>query len=280
MLRRFLWMAAAATLVMVHQTPVAIAEEEAEAPESAVSSPPMEMDDPGTPGRQGIEVNFVGTLVHVGPGRSAETLLDANYGIGDRIQLKYERPYVSEGEVGSHAQRGMGPTELGVKWRFVDSHGWAAAVYPQYQFDDGFVLKDADGAPEETEGRSVYLPVLLSKSVHERYTIGLNLGFRRNLDHRGDDANFAVGAGRAVGETQRVLAEVYSERDRDLNNRQTDVRVGYVLALFPKRFEKSHFEFPAYASVGHSVGRIEAGERATTVTLGVSVIRKPEGEGE
>jgi hypothetical protein len=279
MLKRILTVAMAVlfTTVAIPYLPVAGAEE---APESAVSSPPMGMDDPGTPGRYGVEVNFVGSWLRAGAARNAEELLDANYGIGDRIQLKYERPYVSEGEVGSHAQRGMGPTELGVKWRFVDSHGWAAAVYPQYQFDDGFVLKDADGAPEETEGRSVYLPVLLSKSVHERYTIGLNLGFRRNLDHRGDDANFAVGAGRAVGETQRVLAEVYSERDRDLNNRQTDVRVGYVLALFPKRFEKSHFEFPAYASVGHSVGRIEAGERARTVTLGVSVIRKPEGEGE
>jgi len=257
--------------------PVAGAEE---APESAVSSPPMEMDDPGTPGRYGVEVNFVGSWLRAGVARNAEGLFDANYGIGDRIQLKYERPYLSEGEVGAHAQRGLGPTELGVKWRFVDSHGWAAAVYPQYQFDDAFKLKDADGVPEETEGRSVYVPVLLSRNVHQYYTIGLNLGFRRNLDHRGNDANIAVGAGRAVGETQRVLAEVFSERDSDLHNRQTDVRVGYVLALFPKRFEKTQFEFPAYVSLGHSVGSIEAGERATSFTLGVSVIRKPVGEGE
>src|SRR5262245_42956427 len=113
MLRRIL----ATTLAVLGLTlapplaPVVLAEEE-EAPESAVSSPPMEMDDPGTPGRKGIEVNFVGTHIRAGVGRSYESLLDANYGIGDRIQLKYERPYVSEGEAGSEFQHGLGATEI------------------------------------------------------------------------------------------------------------------------------------------------------------------------
>src|SRR6185369_12159498 len=40
--------------------------EESEAPESAVSSPPMEMDDPGTPGPRGIEINFVGSQERMG----------------------------------------------------------------------------------------------------------------------------------------------------------------------------------------------------------------------
>src|SRR5215813_11325310 len=77
---------------------------EEEAPESAVSSPPMSMDDPGTPGPNGIEVNFVGTVVRLGSGRATESLLDANYGIGDRIQLKFERPYLTEGGDGEPTQ--------------------------------------------------------------------------------------------------------------------------------------------------------------------------------
>ena len=97
-------------LIFFHQTTVAAEAGEAEAPESAVSSPPMEMDDPGTPGREGLEVNLVGTLVRVGLGRSSESLLDANYGIGDRIQLKYERPYLTEREPGIHSQHGLGAT--------------------------------------------------------------------------------------------------------------------------------------------------------------------------
>jgi hypothetical protein len=268
-------MAAAAALVMVNTAPVAVAEDEEEAPESAVSSPPMEMDDPGTPGRQGIEVNFVGSLVHTGPGRSAETLFDANFGIGDRIQLKYERPFVSEGAVGEPSQHGLGATEFGVKWRAVDHDGLALAFYPQYQMDDSFKIKDENGEPEESEGRSVYFPVLVSKEVHHVYTVGANVGYRRNLDGRGDDANLAVGAGRAIGEYTRLLTEVYSERDNHLHNRQTNVRVGYVFTLFPQRMEHTHFELPAYVSVGHSVGATEIHERSTSVVFGLSMIVKP-----
>ena len=277
MFRRLLSLAAVATLMMACQSQVVVADEEEEAPESAVSSPPMEMDDPGTPGRQGIEVNFVGSLVHLGPGRSAETLFDANYGIGDRIQLKYERPYVSEGAVGEHYQRGLGATEFGIKWRAIDHGGLALAVYPQYQMDDAFTIKDENGEAEESEGRSVYFPVLVSKEVHHVYTLGANVGYRRNLEKRGDDANLALGAGRAIGEYSRVLTEVYSERDNHLHNRQTNVRVGYVFALFPKAMEHSQLELPAYVSLGHSVGATEAHERSTSFVFGVSVIVKPKG---
>lgn len=275
MLRRLLSLAAVATLVMACQPRVVVADEEEEAPESAVSSPPMEMDDPGTPGRRGIEVNFVGSMIHLGPGRSAETLFDANYGIGDRIQLKYERPYIKEGAVGEPYQRGLGATEFGIKWRAIDHGGLALAFYPQYQMDDGFTIRDENGDPEESEGRSVYFPVLVSKEVHRVYTVGANVGYRRNLEKRGDDANFAIGAGRAIGEYTRVLAEVYSERDQDLHNRQTNVRMGYVFALLPKTMEHSHFELPAFVSLGHSVGATETHERSTSVVFGVSVIVKP-----
>jgi len=276
MLRRILAVTSAVLCIAIARplAPIAAAEEE-ETPESSVSSPPMEMDDPGTPGRRGIEVNFVGTHIRAGVGRSLESLLDANFGIGDRIQLKYERPYVREGEVGSTYQHGLGATEIGVKWRFVDHDGLAIAAYPQYSFDDGFVLKDENGEPEATEGRNAYFPLLLSKEVHRIYTAALNVGYRRNFENFGDDVTMAIGAGRAIGGTQRLLVELFSERDSDLHNRQTDVRAGYVLALFPKTMEKSHYEIPAYASIGHSVGATESGEVTTSITFGISMIRKP-----
>ncbi len=252
--------------------------EEEEAPESAVSSPPMEMDDPGTPGRQGIEVNLVGTLARAGQGRGSETLLDANYGIGDRIQLKFERPYLTEGAVGEHNQQGLGATEIGVKWRFLDNNGLEAAVYPNYSFNDGFTLKDEEGNPESDEGSSYYLPLLISKTVHRDYTLAVNLGYRHNLDHELQDTTAAFGVGRAIGEYIRVLTEIYSERDENLHNRQTDVRVGWVEALFPKALARSKMEFVGFASIGHSVGHTEEGEASTTFAFGVSVIKKPKGE--
>ena len=276
MLRYPTWMAVAVGVMTLGPTHVAVAANEAEeAPESAVSSPPMEMDDPGTPGRRGIELNFVGTLVRAGALRASETLLDANFGIGDRVQLKYERPYLTDGAVGAHTQRGLGATEFGVKWRAVDHDGLAIAVYPQYSMDDAFKLKDEEGASEESEGRSFNVPVLISKEVHHLYTVAVNIGYRRNLDDRGDDAILAVGAGRAVRGDGRVLAEVFSERDRHLHNRQTDVRMGYVFMLFPGTFAESHFEIPAYVAIGHSIGRTETHELSTSFTFGMSIIRKP-----
>ena len=276
MLKRILCLALAATWLT---SPSRVFAEdpapEPEAPESAVSSPPMEMDDPATPGKNGIEVNFVGSVFHLGPGRSSEGLLDANIGIGDRIQLKYERPYAREHDAGLPLQTGLGATELGIKWRFFDSHGLAIAFYPNYSFDDAFRLKDENGDPEETEGRNAYFPLLVSKAIGEYTTLAFNYGYRRNLEHKGDDNSVALGIGRAIGHDSRVLAELFSERDESFHNRQTDVRVGYCVLPFASMFEHLKYETPVYASLGHSIGANEAHETALSVVFGVSFILKP-----
>src|SRR5262249_14467867 len=188
------------------------------------------------------------------------------------LQLKYERPYVTERESGVELQNGMGATELGIKWRFIDRHGLAIAFYPQYQFDDACTLKDDEGNPVESEGRSAYFPVLISQIVNDVYTVGANFGYRHNLDDRGEDINVSLGGGRAIGWDGRVMAEVFSERDEYFHNRQTDARVGIYVLPFPKSFEHSSFETPIYASLGHSIGKTEGGEKSTTFVFGVSLI--------
>jgi len=278
MLRRAMtYLAVSAGLVGMCLAPAAGAEE-AEAPESAVSSPPMEMDDPGTPGHRGIEINFVGSHEHIGLSKRSEVLLDANYGIGDRIQLKYERPYVALEDEELPHQNGLGATEVGIKWRMVDHAGLGVAFYPNYQWDDSFKMTDEAGETVESEGRSVYLPLLISEEVAHVYTLAANFGYRRNLEHHGDDVNFAFGVGRAVRGDGRVLAEVFSERDESLHNRQTDVRVGYVFNIMPKSWLPHQMELPAYVSYGHSIGATEETEPANSFVFGVSVIKLPAGE--
>lgn len=246
--------------------------EEAEAPESAVSSPPMAMDDPATPGPQGVEMNFVGTLERAGQGRGTESLLDANYGIGDRIQLKFERPYVSTGQAGEHQQSGLGATVIGVKWRFLEKDGWQVAFYPAYEFDDAFTVKDEEGNPEVSEGRSAYFPLLISKTVAHVYTLAANFGYRHNTDKSTSERVVAFGLGRALGANGRILSEVYSDAG------QTDLRLGVVELLFPKRLAKTGFEFPAYAAIGRSLAGTEPGASVTSFTFGVSIIKLPKGE--
>lgn len=62
----------------------------------AEGSPPLITDDPGTPGDGHWEIN-IGVSTEKRPGARASELplLDLNYGVGDRLQLKYEVPYLN-----------------------------------------------------------------------------------------------------------------------------------------------------------------------------------------
>jgi hypothetical protein len=99
----------------------------------------MVTDDPGTPGNGHWEIN----LAWMGEHSAAETTLDAplldmNYGVGERIQLKYEVPWLLVHESDAASRAGLGDSLAGVKWRFYDCGDpqcWQISTYPQYQFN-------------------------------------------------------------------------------------------------------------------------------------------------
>jgi hypothetical protein len=90
--------------------------------------PPFRTDDPETPGNQHWEINF-GWIGDRNPESGAYQVpdFDINYGLGDRIQLKYELPIAIEeirplpGQPG-HVIAGLGDSLLGIKWRFYEHH--------------------------------------------------------------------------------------------------------------------------------------------------------------
>jgi hypothetical protein len=60
---------------------------------AAQGGPPMITDDPGTPGDGHWEINLAASARHSATTSEGEVpLLDVNYGLGERIQLKYEVP--------------------------------------------------------------------------------------------------------------------------------------------------------------------------------------------
>ena len=63
----------------------------------AQGGPPFRTDDPDTPGNQHWEINF-GWIGDRNPSDGAYQVpdFDINYGLGDRIQLKYELPIAIE----------------------------------------------------------------------------------------------------------------------------------------------------------------------------------------
>jgi hypothetical protein len=54
-------------------------------------------------------------------------LLDINYGLGDRIQLKYQVPYLFDSDRGAPFKGGVGNSLVEVKWRLYEQNietGW------------------------------------------------------------------------------------------------------------------------------------------------------------
>jgi Putative MetA-pathway of phenol degradation len=101
--------------------------------------PPLLTDDPGTPGNGRWEINTAFTLERTRDAKLLEApLLDINRGVGERVQLKLEIPWVVLDESGADARSGLGNTLLGVKWRFVDEEesGVSVSVYPQVEFQN------------------------------------------------------------------------------------------------------------------------------------------------
>ncbi len=111
-----------ATLLLVH------------AGARAQGGPPFRTDDPETPGNQHWEINF-GWIGDRNPGAGAYQVpdFDINYGLGDRIQLKYEIPIAIEETRPQPASfdasvqpgqviGGLGESLLGLKWRFYEHH--------------------------------------------------------------------------------------------------------------------------------------------------------------
>jgi hypothetical protein len=100
----------------------------------AQGGPPFRTDDPETPGNRHWEINF-GFIGDRNPAAGAYQIpdFDINYGLGDRIQLKYEIPIAIEETRPQPATQfepaapgqvigGIGESLLGIKWRFYEHH--------------------------------------------------------------------------------------------------------------------------------------------------------------
>ncbi len=114
--------------------------------------PPFRSDDPDTPGNKLWEINTVLTADrNPSTGYYETPNIDINYGLGNRIQLKYEVPLSIEESRGSngYVAAGLGNSLLGVNWRI-----WAH--HPKTEGTDQV------DKPESNFGFSVYPQLLLN----------------------------------------------------------------------------------------------------------------------
>ena len=173
---------------------------------AAQGGPPLLIDDPGTPGNENFEIN----LGFIAERRPTERIynapvLDINYGVGSRIQLKYETPLVIYGADGAPTKSGWGNSLAGVKWRFFDNvkHEFFISTYPQLEFNNPTHSVERGIA---NHGPAFLLPIEVTKKVGP---VDLNVegGHWFSRDHPQWITGIALG-GQATKRIE-LLGEVY-----------------------------------------------------------------------
>jgi len=222
----------------------------------AQGGPPFITDDPGTPEKGHWELNVAWTTERH-PGETAHELplFDLNYGLTERIQLKYEVAHLMLKETGASTERAVGNSEVGVKWRFLDdsASGWSASVYPQFEFrTPGSNAVDRGLAADET---TLVLPLEIQREV-DGWGVNAEVGA---LCPSKSDSGWIYGivAAHEVNEHLEVGVELHGEGDSSLSRTQLCANVGVRVKLSP--------HFVLLASVGRELHN-HFEERATLIS--------------
>jgi len=133
-------------------------------PVHAQGGPPFLTNDPGTPGNGNWEIN-IGVMPVLRHDLNQYQLpqLDINFGLGDRIQLTAEVPYILQTSPTLPNSTGWSNALTGVKWRFFqnENSGWQISTFPQFQ-SQGPSASVKNGL---AQGASrFFLPVEITKS--------------------------------------------------------------------------------------------------------------------
>jgi hypothetical protein len=118
----------------------------------AQGGPPLETDDPGTPGPGRVELNVSAEAEREASGTVYDApRLDANLGVGIRVQLKLEVPWRVATAPAESTKTGVGNVVLGIKWRFADGGSVAASTYPQLALGRSESASEKGIAESDTE---------------------------------------------------------------------------------------------------------------------------------
>ena len=235
--------------------------------ETVPGSPPLDVDDPATPGCNAWEVNIV-TSGEFGKNQSWETpLLDINYGIGDNLQLKVEAPY-EIAKTSDGYESGVGAAEIGLKVRFYENEesGLTVAVYPQVEFAIPGTAA-ADG--ENGSGTLTKLPLLVSRKIGQTSkgdimvtgNIGYNISTRPGTEHY---LSAAFGVGMPLLSSVAVMLEGSTEQA--LSNNMDGVREHYYKANLGV-MGKINPRFLVFGSVGQVFASSDPDDPSHTCAL-------------
>lgn len=208
----------------------------------AQGGPPMVTDDPGTPGDRHWEINLAWTDQRT-PGTTllGVPLLDANYGVGDRLQLNYQGSW-NEVRDSDGREAGLSDSQQALKWRFYDAGetGLQVSMYPRITFlNPG---SDSDRRGTADSGTSFLMPFevrrdfgILTVNLDAGYTLSSEAGLRGWMG--------GICVGWEVVKGWEVDLELHATGDHQLAHNETLLNLG------------THVDLSEHASILLAIGR-------------------------
>ena len=190
----------------------------------AQAGPPFLTNDPGTPGNANWE-NNLGSMQTISRGVSSYQApqIDLNFGVGDRIQLTYEVPFVLQSITGQPTQSGWSNGYLGVKWRFLDEGegGWQMSTFPQVEMGASVHARRADiGAA----GPRYLLPLEVTRTIGP-VDVDFEAGYYF-AGHGPRERILGLVAGRPLTKRLELDVEIYDDRTFDAGPHSTTLDIG------------------------------------------------------
>jgi hypothetical protein len=236
-------------------------------------APPLEIDDPGTPGTGEYEINLTTDADLSKDDRKLNLFyLDANVGVLPRIlgheipsQLKFEVPFSGARPTGQPYSFGLGGATLGFKLNFYtnENTGLSLSLYPQAEFSPRGSARKGLAEP----GQTLLVPLLLSKQLSHA-TLVINGGIEQPFHDpaRKTTGSFGAGLGRAITRKFALMSEIHGESAFDFSSHRDLVwNVGVIYGVR---------NLPFYARVGRSLFTDDGGAH-TFVAVGLKVISEP-----
>jgi hypothetical protein len=228
---------------------------------SGRAGPPLEFDDPDTPGAGNWEINLASTMEKRADQWEFKPQLDLNYGWGERVQLKLKPRLVLLDAPDEGSRAGAGNIQFGVKWRFLDEdkHGFAMSIYPQVDFNPpGRSI--ARGLVDD--GQDLFLPFQLARTFG-RTRLYADAGYNWR-EGRKDEWIAGVAAEFRLADRFTVMGELRDIAEADFNEHELFFNTGFKWKL--------HEHWTLLAAAGRTIHEPDAERSAVFSYLGIQLI--------
>jgi hypothetical protein len=228
----------------------------------AQAGPPFLTNDPGTPGNGNWENNVaVAPTISRGVASYQIPQLDLNYGLGERVQLTLEVPYIIQTSGGAARECGWSNAFPGIKWRFLDQgeDGWQASVFPQIETHGSAA---AQREQIVSPGPRLLLPL---EVTHKLGPLDVDMEVGVYSPKNGvQERIFGLVAGRSVSDRLDLALELYNDHATGAPPNQTTLDLG-------GRYKLSN-SFIALFMAGRSVSGTANGQPEFIGYFGIQIL--------